>query len=146
MDADGSNEPIIRSGFRAFSEGRYEDAIESIHPEIEWHIAFRLPDAPPGKEVARGRDEVREIWKLFSSVWERLVFAPEEFIYDEGNQAIVRIHVQGTGGESGVEVDRTIYYLLTTRDEQLLKIQPFDTPAEAAAAGGIELPESPETA
>ena len=146
MAEQRTNEEIIREGFRAFSEGRFEDTIAILDPDIEWHIAFRLPDLPRNQPVVRGHDAVREVWQRFTGVWERLVFDPEEFLYEGDDQAIVRIHVQGTGGESGVEVDRTLYYLLTIRDQKLLRIQPFDTPGEAAAAGGVELPGSPETA
>jgi ketosteroid isomerase-like protein len=128
---------LIRDGFAAFSERRFSDCLATMHPEIEWHIAFRLPDLPPGRTVARGHDEVLELWQRFTSVWDRLIFAPEEILYDEGDTAIVRIHVIGTGGESGIEVDRTVYYLMTIEGEQLRRIEPYDSPEDARAAAGL---------
>jgi ketosteroid isomerase-like protein len=142
MAEQRTNRDVAQEGFKAFSEGRFEDCLATLDPEIEWHISFRLPDLPPDQHVARGHDEVRELWRRFTGVWEELVFDPEEFVHDAGDTVIVRIHVHGVGRESGVAVDRTLYYLLTVRDELLTRIVPFDTLAEAAAAGGIELPAS----
>jgi len=139
MPASGPNEQIIRDGFRAFSEGRFEDALATLDPEVEWHIAFQLPDLPPERRIVHGQDAVLELWRQFGGVWERLVFDPEQVLYDEGDTAIVRIRVQGIGGGSHIEVDRTIFYAMTIRDRKLLRILPFDTPAEAAAAVGVDV-------
>jgi ketosteroid isomerase-like protein len=133
------NEDIIREGFRAFSEGRFEDALETMDPEVEWHVAFRLPDLPPERTVVRGHGEVLELWRQFSGVWERLVFDPEEILHDAEGVAIVRIRVQGTGGESHIEVDRTLFYVLTLRNGRLQRIVPFDSLADAAEAAGVEV-------
>jgi ketosteroid isomerase-like protein len=135
-----SNEEIIRTGFRAFSEGRFEDALETMDPEIEWHVAFRLPDLPPERKVVNGRDEVLDLWRQFAGVWERLVFDPEEILHDADNVAIVRIRVQGTGAESHVEVDQTVFYVLEIGEEGLLeRIVPHDSLADAAEEAGVEL-------
>ena len=133
-----SNETIIRKGFRAFSEGRFEDALETMDPEIEWHVAFRLPDLPPDRKVVNGHDEVLALWHQFAGVWERLVFEPEEILYDRDDTAIVRIHVQATGGESRVNVDRVLYYALRVTDGLLVRIEPFDSPEAAAEAAGVD--------
>ena len=133
----GPNEDLVRDAFRAFSEGRFEDCLEATHPDVEWHIAFRLPDLPPGQTIARGRDEVLELWRRFASVWDRLVFEPEEVLLDEEGIAIVRIHALGTGGESGIEVDRTVYYVMIIEDELLRRIQPYDSLGDARAAARV---------
>jgi ketosteroid isomerase-like protein len=133
-----TNEQALRQGFAAFSEGRFEDCLETLHPEIEWHIAFRLPDLPLDRSVVHGHDEVVELWRQFGSVWERLVFEPQEILYDRGEKTIVRIHLQATGGESGVELDSTLFYAMTIRDGLLLRIRPFDSPEAAAADLGVD--------
>jgi ketosteroid isomerase-like protein len=139
MTPPPGNEEIVREGFRAFSEGRFEDALETMDPEIEWHVAFRLPDLPPERTVVHGHQEVLDLWRQFAGVWDRLVFEPEQILYDLDDTVIVRIRVQGTGSESHVQVDRTLVYVLTIRKQKLLRIVPFDSVEEAAEAAGVEL-------
>ena len=110
-------------------------------------MAFRLPDLPSASGVIHGRAAVLELWGHFSSVWDRLVFDPEETLYDQGDTMIVRTHVQATGGGSGVELDQTLYYALTIRDGLLSRIVPNFSLEEAAKEAGIdpgELPGAPE--
>jgi hypothetical protein len=78
-----------------------------------------------------------EIWRQFSSVWERLVFDPEEILYDRGEKAIARIHLQAIGSSSGVELDSTLYYAMTIRNGRLRRFRGFDSPEEAAADLGV---------
>jgi ketosteroid isomerase-like protein len=132
-----SNEEVLREGFAAFSEGRFEDCLETLDPEIEWHIAFRLPDLPLDRSVVHGHDEVMELWRQFASVWERLVFDPQEILYDRGEKTIVRIRLHATGSSSGIELDSTLYYSMTIRDGLLCRFRGFDSPEEAAADLGV---------
>jgi ketosteroid isomerase-like protein len=138
MATSGTNEELLRKGFRAFSERRYEDCLETMHPDVEWHIAFRLPDLPPHRSVVHGHDAVQEVWRQFGAVWDTLVFHPEKILYDSAETAIVRVHVQGVGRESQIEVDRTLYYVMTIRDRLLQRLVPFDSPGEAAEAAGVD--------
>jgi ketosteroid isomerase-like protein len=133
-----SNEESLRAGFAAFSEGRFDDCLKTLDPEIEWHIAFRVPDLPFDRPVVRGHDEVLKLWNQFASVWDRLVFDPQEILYDRGDKAVARIRIQATGSESGVELDSSAYYAMTIRDGLLLRIRQFDSPEEAAADVGID--------
>ena len=87
--------------------------------------------------MVRGHDEVLALWRQFAAVWTRLVFEPEEIVADDGSVAIVRVHVTATGGESGVDADRVIYYVMGVRDGLLARIVPHDTLAEAAATAGL---------
>jgi ketosteroid isomerase-like protein len=133
-----SNEELLREGFLAFSEGRYEDALRIIDPEIEWHITFRLPDLPFDQPVIYGHEQVLELWRQFGSVWGRLVFTPQDLLHDEGDTVIARTRIQATGGESGVPLDTTIFYVITIRDGLLRRIQPFESLDDAAAAAGVD--------
>ena len=138
MAAGSPNAELIREGFAAFSERRFDDCLATLDPEVEWHIAFRLPDLPPDLTVVRGHAEVRQLWDQFTAAWESLTFEPERILYDDGERVIARIRVHGVGVGSGVEVDRTIIYLAAVRDGMLRRIVPHDSPEEAAAAAGID--------
>jgi ketosteroid isomerase-like protein len=133
-----TNVELLREGFTAFSEGRLEDSLQTLHPDVEWHIAFRLPDIPAERSVIHGREQVLQLWRQFGSVWDRLVFDPQEILYDRDDRIVARTRIQATGGESGVELDSTRYYAMTLRDGLLARIRPFDSPAAAAADLGID--------
>jgi ketosteroid isomerase-like protein len=135
------NAEVIREGFAAFSEGRFEDCLETLDPEVEWHVAFRLPDLPAGAGVMHGHQEVLGLWRQFGAVWDRLVFDPQEILHDSGDTVIARVRIQAIGGESGVELDSTIFYVMTIRNGLLRRIRPFDSPEAAAAAAGVEVAE-----
>jgi ketosteroid isomerase-like protein len=135
--APSANEEIASGAMAAFSRGEIEDGLATLDPEIEWHLAFRLPDLPPGKAVFRGLDEVRELWIAFRSVWDELVIDWEEVEAERGDTMLVRVRFRGRGGTSGVEVDRTIFYVLELRDQKLVRSRPFEDRAEARAASGI---------
>ena len=133
-----ANREAMERGFDAFSRGDFEACLTTIHPEIEWHVAFRLPDLPIDREVYRGHDEVRQLWDAFRSVWEELTLDPEEILYDEDDLLIVTTRFHARGGTIGIELDRVLFYVLEMRDQTLLRIRPFETRAQAFKAAGRE--------
>jgi ketosteroid isomerase-like protein len=132
------NLEMTTRGFEAFSQGELEASLSEIHPEVEWHVAFPLPDLPPEKQVYWGHDEVRELWSAFRSVWDELRLEIEEVLHDADDVVVVRTLFTGKGGASGAEVSRTLTYVLEIQDEKLARIRPFGTEEEAFAAAGVE--------
>jgi ketosteroid isomerase-like protein len=132
------NADIARRGFEAFSRGDLDGCLATIHPEIEWHLAFRLPDLPPDKTVFRGHDEVSDLWAAFRSVWEEMTLEIQEILFDRDDTVIVRCRFAARGGTSGAEVDRIVYYVQVLRDKRLIRNVPFDTAEEAFAYAGVE--------
>ncbi|HSJ18349.1 MAG TPA: nuclear transport factor 2 family protein [Solirubrobacterales bacterium] len=133
-----ANEQLTREGFGAWSSGDWDEAIARLHPEIEWHIAFRLPDLPPDMTVARGHDEVRHVWDAFGSAWQEIRVDIEEVLDDAENTVVSRARFKGRGASSGIEVDRTLFYVAEIRDEKLWRLRPFDSLPEARRAAGLD--------
>lgn len=136
--AELSNAEIAQRAMAAFSRGDLEEGLATLDPEIEWHVAFQLPDVTPGKTVFHGHDEVLGLWRAFRSVWSELVIDWEEVEAESEGTLVVRVRFRGRGGTSGVEVDRTIFYVLEVDDRLLKRIRPFDSADEAFEAAGIE--------
>jgi ketosteroid isomerase-like protein len=109
-----------------------------MQPDVEWHVSFRLPDLPMNKTVYRGPDEVMQLWAAFRSVWDELSVTLEEVIEAFQDVVVVRARFVGRGGASGVEVDRTVFYVFEIAAGKLKRLRPFDTEAEALAAAGSE--------
>jgi ketosteroid isomerase-like protein len=133
-----ANERLNREGFAAWNSGDWDEALARLHPEIEWHIAFRLPDLPPDMTVARGHDQVRQVWDAFGSAWEELRVDIEEVLHDVGDTVVTRARFRGRGAGSGIEVDRTLFYVAEVRDDKLWRLRPFDSLGEARRAAGID--------
>ena len=70
--ATEENIALIRRGLDAFSRGDFDAAWNDMDPDVEWHLAFRLPDLPLDKDVYRGPEEIGELWSAFRSAWQSL--------------------------------------------------------------------------
>lgn len=140
--ADKGGVELVQRGFAAFSSGDWDEALRTMHPKVEWHAAFPLPDLPPGKTVFRGREEVRELWGAFASIWETISIEMEATEHVSGGDGtwlvVARARFRGVGGSCGVEVDRVVHYVVDAEDGLLLGMRPFDTEAEAIEAAGVD--------
>jgi ketosteroid isomerase-like protein len=116
------NRELVEGGFALFSAGDFSGAIATIHPRIEWHLAFHLPDLPAGKDVYRGHAEVLTVW----SAWEELVIDVEEFLCVDEERLVFRARFRGRGAASGIEVDRVVFYAARIEQELLVYLRAHD--------------------
>ena len=131
------NIALINRGLDAFSRGDFDAGVADMQPDIEWHVSFRIPDLPLDKAVYTGRDEVRRLWAAFRSGWATLTVALEEVVDAREDIVVVRARFVGRGSASGIEVDRTIFYVFEIASGKLKRLRPFDTGAEALEAAGL---------
>lgn len=142
-EPDSREVELAKQGFAAFSRGEWDASLATMHPDVEWHLAFPLPDLPPDKTIFRGRGEVKELWGVFASIWETISLEIEEVEGEGGDEehvtVVARSRFRGTGGASGIEVDRVVHYVLDIdpKAELLRRVRPFDTRDEAMAAAGL---------
>lgn len=135
----GANAEIAREGLGRWSAGDIEGALATMHPDVEWHAVFELPDLPHGKEVYRGREEVMVLWNAFRSVWDEITIELDEILHDQGETLIARAHFHARGGASGVELEQAVFYVFEIDEQGLLaRLRPFDRPDQARAAAGLE--------
>jgi ketosteroid isomerase-like protein len=132
------NLEATRRGFAAFSRRDFDASLAEVDPDVEWHLAFRLPDLPADKRVYRGHDEVRSLWTHLLEVWDSLTLEVEEVLHDADDLLIVRSRFRGRGRGSGVEVDRTVFYVLNLREGRLLRVVPCESESEAREAAGLD--------
>lgn len=139
---ESANVELMRRGFANFSRADWEATLAEIHPEIEWHLTFRLPDLSPDKTVFHGHEEVRELWVHLREAWDQLDLDLEQVLFDgEGaggdGLLVLRVRFRAQSESSGIEVDRRLFYVQEIRDGMLLRQRPFDTEDEAFAAAGV---------
>ena len=132
------NVELVRRGLETFSSGAFEDSLATMHADVEWHLFFQLPDLPP-KKVFHGTDEVREVWKRFTAAWESLTIEVEEVLYADDRRVLLRGRFRGRGAESGVEVDRPVYYHFKIADGLLAYIRGFADEESARSDAGLDV-------
>jgi ketosteroid isomerase-like protein len=132
------NIETTRRALDAFGRGALDEAVGYIDPDIEWHVTFRLPDLPPSKNVLRGREEVLDLWRAFTSVWARIDLEIEEFLYVDDERQVLRARFVGEGSESGIEVDRTVFLSYRIRDGRLVYSRTHDDEASARRDLGLD--------
>jgi ketosteroid isomerase-like protein len=137
MSATERNLQLLRDGLDAFSRGALDESLAQMHPEVEWHVVFPLPDRPSSKDVYRGREEVRELWEEFRSVWDELTIELEEVLHVDSERVLARTRFHGRGAGSGAEVDRMVFYVFRIRDGLLEYTRAFDDEASARRELGL---------
>ena len=126
------NVEIARRGYEAFNGGDMEAVYASLDPEVVWEEWSAAPDA----KTYYGHDGVRE---FFDKLWESfdlLRFDPQEFI-EVGNHLVVPTVVRVRGRESGTEATLSTVHLWTYRDGKGLRVQVYESKAEALEAAGL---------
>jgi ketosteroid isomerase-like protein len=138
VSSAAQNVQVLQNGLEAFSRGDLDGSLDGMHPEVEWHVAFRIPDLPLPKDVYRGREEVRVLWTQFRSAWEEMSVLLEEILHVDETRVVARARFVGRGAGSGIEIDRVVFYAFRIRDRQLRYCRAFDDEASARADLGLD--------
>jgi len=125
-----ANVEIVRAYYSEWNSGRF--GFEHCTADIEWDASRWAPDQ---SGVARGEDQVRELFKDFLGMWDELRFEPERFA-EKGDRVAVISTVHTRGRNSGVRVADRIAHVFTLRDGLVARVVQH-TPAEALQAVGL---------
>jgi ketosteroid isomerase-like protein len=100
---------------------------------MEWIPLDVLPDAGP----YRGPEGVRRFWEEWGDAFDDFRAEPVE--YAEGGESVIVItRVHGRGRDSGAPVDAPGFPMVwTTRDNVIVRVEMFQSRAEALAAVGL---------
>ena len=132
------NLEVARRGFDAFSRRDFDATLAEIHPEIEWHVAFRLPDLPLDKDVYRGHAEVRELWGALMEVWDSLTIDIADVVEDSDDILVVKAHFTGRSTRHGVDIERVLFYVMEIEEGLLRRVRPFETEDDARRAAAVD--------
>jgi ketosteroid isomerase-like protein len=123
----------LRRSLAAFNRGDWDDAVDWMDPDVVWSP----PQAMPDSETYRGREGVKEFWRMLREVFGEFRLDPKEVI-DAGDRLVARLEIRGTGKASGVETEVVVYQVVTVRGGQAARIEHFMERAEALEAAGLE--------
>jgi len=125
----------LRPAYRAISEGRLEEWLASLDPEVELRQDEAIPDTA-GAFVghAGARAMIAELDEAYEGIgWEPL----EAFRLDDGRY-LVRVRVSGVGRESGIALDDELGHLITARDGRTVRLEVYRDWRAARAAAGLD--------
>jgi uncharacterized protein len=125
--AESQRVKAIRAAYQAFNEGDIEAVLNLLDEDVEWHPPASTLEPQP----VRGRQAVREY--LSPNLFDLQAAEPQEFI-EEGNRILVRARARARGRESGIDVDQTVYHLLTLEGDGAVRFEVYTERAEALAA------------
>jgi ketosteroid isomerase-like protein len=128
---DSPQVALIRGAFDAFSRRDVEGLVAACHPDVEFH----LPTARLTRVGLpyRGHDGVRTYVRDAARVWAELRLQPREFReIGDSVVAIGRVYAWGAGRV----VDTPAAWVWQLRDGLAVRIDVYETGAEALAAAG----------
>jgi ketosteroid isomerase-like protein len=128
------NVELVREAVEAFNRGDFDDALERMHPDIEW----QTPDTFPDAATYRGREAVREFWQTWRDTFRGFRVHLEECVPVAEDYVLATFLVSGEGTGSGVGVESpAIFQLGEVRDGQVIWVGMFLTEGDALEAAGL---------
>jgi len=101
-------------------------------PEVE----LRWTRSGPEARVYRGRDGVIQAFREWSEAFSEYYVEPLDFI-EVGDRVVVPNRQWGIGGASGIAVEDEFTWVYEIRDNQMARVDEYDTLDEALEAVGL---------
>ena len=119
-------------GYELFNRGELDEALVGMDADIEWIVLDMLPDPGP----FRGLEGVRRFWEMWKETFADFRIQIDE-VFDLDDHVVVQASVRGVGRDSGAEVGTPSFpHVWTLRGDKVVRMQMFQTTAEAQAAIG----------
>jgi ketosteroid isomerase-like protein len=127
------NIEIVRRAWEAWEREDWEPLYALYHPDIVWDAsALRGPISG----VYHGHEGVRSYFREWLDSFETHEARAEKFSA-AGDDVIVGLRLRGRGKTSGVEVEMSRWNLYRIRNGLAIRVELFETEAEAIEAAGL---------
>jgi ketosteroid isomerase-like protein len=117
----------LRRAYEAFNRGDIDAVLDLLDERVE----LLPPPTVPEPEPLRGRDAVGGY--LEPNLFDAQSAEPQELL-EEGDRILVTARARARGRESGVEVDQTVFHLLTLEGDREVRLEVHVDREEALAA------------
>jgi ketosteroid isomerase-like protein len=117
----------IRRAYEAYNSGEIDAVLELLDERVE----LRPPPSSLDPEPLHGRAAVREY--LRPNTFEDQRAEPEALI-EEGDRVLVVARARARGRGSGIEIDQTVFHVLTLAGDRVMRFEVHLERNEALAA------------
>lgn len=126
------NVETLRRAINAFNERDLKAAATYLDGDTEWDWSRSIG---PDRAVYRGPEQIIHFWEEFADGFEEIHMEVEDVV-EEGDRVVATM-LSVMRGRDGIEVAARNAWLLTIRDEKLLRLDMFQTRGEALEAAGL---------
>jgi ketosteroid isomerase-like protein len=134
------NIDLVRQGYERLNEAlRTGDLAQlAVHVEeiCDRDIVLRPSGLLPESAEMHGHAGMVQFAQIQADAFEALQVEPQEFI-DAEDSVVVPVRFGGRARHTGLEVDFSIVHVWTIRDTKLLRLDMYQTAAEALEAAGL---------
>jgi ketosteroid isomerase-like protein len=127
------NVQIVLAGLELWNQRRFEEALEFVHPDLEWRPGEIFLDMD---EVYRGHDGLLRFWEEWALPFESVTLEPGRHA-SGGDEVVIEAHFVARG-RHGTDVDLHVFQRYTMRDGKLARFEAYPTWDEALAAAGLD--------
>jgi ketosteroid isomerase-like protein len=107
-------------------------AMETLDPNIEWHVEDTLPDP----RIWNGHEGVKEFFAGLREVWEGLRFEADEYI-EEADRILVAFRQIGHGAGGQVPVEQRLYGVFRMKGGRAMRFDVYFNRERALEAVGL---------
>jgi ketosteroid isomerase-like protein len=122
------NVEVVRRCLDDYARGDFGAALQALSPDIEWK--------PLIPEIFRGREGVERFVRRWLGTWDECSSEIDSII-DAGEQVVVLARERGRGRGSGVTVNEPVGQLRTVRDQLVVRVEMYESHAQALEAAGL---------
>jgi ketosteroid isomerase-like protein len=122
-----SDVDLVLRAYEAFARGDIEQAVASLHPDVEWVE----PEEFPGGGRHRGPAAVADYLRGSRAMWAELVSEPTA--HRRGDKIVVIHRVHGRLAD-GTPHDATVADVFTVEDGRVVAMTAYADPSQALAA------------
>jgi ketosteroid isomerase-like protein len=124
------NLALARSAFEAFDAGDLGAVIETLHPEVECHVAQPMMNAG----TWHGVDGYQEMTAAWFEAWEGLRYEEIELEAPDDRHVLASVRQIATGRGSGVPVEMGVVFLFEIEDGRARRFHVYPDRKSAEAA------------
>ena len=123
------NVELVRRGFEHFL-ATGEPAWDTLHE----HVEVRDHDIMDGREYRGHADVRRWMFEDWASAWSEYSAEPQEYIDVDAERVIAVLRIKATGRASGVAIERQDAMVYVVRDQQVTRVDYYNSKQQALEA------------
>jgi ketosteroid isomerase-like protein len=128
------NVEIVERVIESFNEAGF--SAQTTLDFFDADAVFEEPPEQPAPRIARGRDEIVEIFGQFDEAWEEHRSESEE-IREIDDGRVLLLSIEHFRGRDGMEIDQPCGTIFTFRNGKVVRMQSFWEREKALEAAGL---------